>query len=454
MHKESETIEFKKSTAELKEAVISIVAMLNKHGYGAVFFGIDDRSGKVLGMTIGRMTLKEVTQAVVDNTEPKIFPNVERRKIDDKDCVVVEAHGINTPYFAYGRAYIRVGESDKALSVHEIETRILSRKKLLWESEISERQLKDIDVQTLRDYMKRANEEGRINFKYSNAKTTLRKLRLLSGEKLLKAAEVLFCNDNSMEVQAAVFAGTDKITFLDIKKFKGNIFSLRKQAEYYIQEHIKWRADLSESRRKEIPEIPVRAFSEAIGNSLCHRDYTDPKGNEVAVFKDRVDIYNPGVFPDELTPEDFIKGDGYSILRNPLIAETMYMSADIEKWASGLKRIYDECTAVGIKVEFKRVKTGFVVSFHRPRWEEGEGLEKGDQKSAEQSAEKVRRKCGENAEKVLQVITANLFIKTHEIADQTHLSQRTVDNTILKLKNAGFLERVGPDKGGHWEVHG
>ena len=30
-HKESETIEFKKSTAELKEAVISIVAMLNKH---------------------------------------------------------------------------------------------------------------------------------------------------------------------------------------------------------------------------------------------------------------------------------------------------------------------------------------------------------------------------------------------------------------------------------------
>ena len=32
MFKESETIEFKKSTAELKAAVISIVAMLNKHG--------------------------------------------------------------------------------------------------------------------------------------------------------------------------------------------------------------------------------------------------------------------------------------------------------------------------------------------------------------------------------------------------------------------------------------
>lgn len=33
----------------------------------------------------------------------------------------------------------------------------------------------------------------------------------------------------------------------------------------------------------------------------------------------------------------------------------MYMSADIGKWASGLKRIRDECTAAGVKVEFKRV---------------------------------------------------------------------------------------------------
>jgi len=449
-HKESETIEFKKSTAELKEAVISIVAMLNKHGQGEVYFGISD-DGKVVGQDIGRMTIKEVTQAVVDNIEPKIYPKVETRKIEGKDCVVVEAHGINSPYFAYGRAYIRVGESNKALSPHKIETLILSRKKLLWESEISERQLKDIDVKTLKDYMKRANEEGRINFKYSNVKTTLKRLNLLSGEKLLKAAEVLFCNDNSMEVQAAVFAGTDKITFLDIKKFKGNIFSLRRQAEAYIQEHIKWRADLSESRRKEIPEIPVRAFSEAIGNSLCHRDYTNPKGNEVAIFKDRIDVYNPGTFPDELTPEDFIKGDGYSILRNPLIAETMYLSADIEKWASGLKRIYDECTAAGVTVEFKCVKTGFVVSFHRPKWEEGEGLEKGAQKTVEKTREKVREKT---REKILRLIKEDPLITTYEIAEKAGLSPKGVEWNIGKLKKEGRIKRIGPDRGGHWEVSG
>ena len=111
--KESETIEFKKSTAEVKVAVVSLAAMLNKHGRGEVYFGVDDH-GKVLGLTVGRTTIKDVTQAVVDNTEPKIYPKVEARKIEGKDCVVVEARAKEGPYFAYGRAYIRVGDHESA----------------------------------------------------------------------------------------------------------------------------------------------------------------------------------------------------------------------------------------------------------------------------------------------------------------------------------------------------
>ena len=246
-----------------------------------------------------------------------------------------------------------------------------------------------------------------------------------------------------MEFQAAVFAGTDKITFLDIRSFKGNIFSLRQQAESYIKEHIKWRAEIKSGPRKEIPEIPVEAIREAVGNSLCHRDYANPKGNEVAIFKDRIEIYNPGQFPDEIEPADFIKGKGHSILRNPLIAETMFRSEDIEKWASGLKRIYDECTAVGVKVEFSREKTGFVVSFKRPKWEEGKGL--GGQKTVEKGVEKT-------VEKILELIKSNPQITQKQIMDKTALTRRGVEWNLKKLKDEGRIKRVGPDKGGHWEV--
>ena len=133
-------------------------------------------------------------------------------------------------------------------------------KKYSWEREISEKTLKDVNVATVRAYMRRANEAGRINFKYTNVHDTLKKLGLLSGKKLTNAAEVLFCEPFLLEFQAAVFAGTDKITFLDIRSFKGNIFSLREQAENYIKEHIKWRAEITSGPRKEIPEIPVEAI--------------------------------------------------------------------------------------------------------------------------------------------------------------------------------------------------
>ena len=42
--RESETLELKRSTSELKEAVISIGAILNKHGRGTVYFGVEPRS--------------------------------------------------------------------------------------------------------------------------------------------------------------------------------------------------------------------------------------------------------------------------------------------------------------------------------------------------------------------------------------------------------------------------
>ena len=39
-----------------------------------------------------------------------------------------------------------------------------------------------------------------------------------------------------------------------------------------------------------------------------------------------------------------------------------------------------------------------------------------------------------------------------EIANATGLSVAGVKKNIRKLKDANLVRRVGPDKGGHWEV--
>ena len=70
-------------------------------------------------------------------------------------------------------------------------------------------------------------------------------------------------------------------------------------------------------------------------------------------------------FPHDYSPKDFIKGTEASIPRNPLVAETLYRSKDIKKWRSGLRRINEECKEAGVKVDFEKIKSGFVVTFYR-----------------------------------------------------------------------------------------
>lgn len=79
-------------------------------------------------------------------------------------------------------------------------------------------------------------------------------------------------------------------------------------------------------QRKEIPEIPADAIREALINSFCHKDYGACQSNEVAIYKDRVEIYNPGSFPEGYKPEDFISGDERPVRRNPLITSILYYS--------------------------------------------------------------------------------------------------------------------------------
>lgn len=446
--KESETVELKKSTSELKEAIISIASILNKHGKGRLYFGIKN-DGIVIGQQVGVVTLREISKAIADHIEPKIYPKVQIKVIQGKSCIFITFEGDDSPYFAYGRAYMRVADSDRQLSIKELENLIIKKQyyRSKWESEVSEIGINQASVQAIRNFVKRANNAGRMSYDYDNAHNILNKLGLIKGANLLNAGKALFCYEDNVEVQAAVFAGNDKITFLDIQSFHGNLFELIKKSESYLKEHINWRADLSGSRRKEIPEIPVRAISEAIINSLCHRDFANPKGNEIAIFKNRIEIYNPGRFPEEHSPEDYIRGDERSVLRNPLIAHAFYLTSDIERWGSGLKRIYNACKEARVKFEFKNLKSGFLVIFYRP----GIKIGKVPERVLEKVPEKVLEKITDNQQKILNSILANKHVTISELAVTVGISERKIRENIRKLKNKGLLKRVGPDKGGYWK---
>lgn len=79
---ETEQVEHKKSTSELKEGMQSIAAILNKHSAGELYFGVRD-NGEVIGQQTGARTLRDVSQAITTSIEPRVYATVEKLQADN-----------------------------------------------------------------------------------------------------------------------------------------------------------------------------------------------------------------------------------------------------------------------------------------------------------------------------------------------------------------------------------
>ena len=57
-----------------------------------------------------------------------------------------------------------------------------------------------------------------------------------------------------------------------------------------------------------------------------------------------------------------------------------------------------------------------------------------------------------SSEKILVLIESDPIISAKEIAEKLGITSRSVEKHIKNLRDKGILRRVGPDKGGHWEI--
>ena len=370
--KESEILELKKSTSELKEAVISIVAILNKHKKGEVYFGVKD-NGEITGQDVSDATLREISKTVSDNIEPKIFPKIENVLIEDKQCIYVKFEGKDAPYFAYGRGYIRTGTENKQISARELENMIIRKNKesMRWDNQIYEgASLKDIDEKRVVEFVKRAGQ------KFTSVKNILYALEVMKGDKILNTG-IIFFDENprkklfNFRLRCAVFAGTSTATILDRQEFDGDILQLIEGGVEYVKKNIHIGMKVDGLTRIDIPEIDSEALREAITNAYCHRDYYDSESVEIAIFQDRVEIRNPGNIYSGLTIEQLLNGEAGK-RRNPLIAELLNRAHFGEKWGRGIRFILEKEK----DTKFKDVADVFTVIFKRKELEVTEKVTK------------------------------------------------------------------------------
>ena len=367
--KENETLEYKKSTSELKDGIISIASILTKHQKGNLYFGVKN-DGEIVGQQVSDKTLREISQEISNFIEPKIYPTITEQVIEDKHIILVEFEGTDIPYSAYGIYRIRVSDEDKKVTKRELENIFHKNAAIKWDKEISVSTLKDIDDKILEDFYNSGFKAKRIKFKWDSTKDTITRFGLLSSNNLLNAGHIAFSTIADLSVKMGVFATDTKNTINDMNWIHANIYDALDFCETYFRNNTKWKVEFNDGsrlgfKREEIPEVPFKAIREALLNSFIHRDYLSPISNEFCIFKDRIEIFNPGEFNNKYKIEDYLNGGGASICRNELLANTIYLSEDIEAFGTGLKRINDLCEEADVKVNFVKDNVGFRVIFYR-----------------------------------------------------------------------------------------
>jgi len=109
--------------------------------------------------------------------------------------------------------------------------------------------------------------------------------------------------------------------------------------------------------REEVPEIPEEVLRELILNAMVHRDYFSEGRVLIEIFKDRVEISNPGGLLFDR--KDFGKK---SISRNPLLVDLVHRLGLVEKVGSGINRVNE---ILKDKISFEIDKDWFRVVIRR-----------------------------------------------------------------------------------------
>jgi len=373
--KESEKIELKRSTSELKQALEDLCAFANSDG-GILYFGISD-DGSVLGQKIADSTLKKVSTSILSLLEPRLYPNVYIQKIDDKDILVVEVSNTpEKPYFYKGKAYKRIGTTNAYLSRYELEKYLYERENPAYRFDKTPFNEYDagIETDTLKWFLRKADEERNLPVNFKEGKQTiLAKLGLLSQDTINFAGIMAFGKNiqqyfPDIIVKCAVFEGLDKTgRILDHIEIKDNIFNQIDYAENFILRNIRKAALISEEtgRRLEKYEIPYMAIREAIANAVAHRDYRVPGHIDVAIFDDRIEVWSPGELHLGMPLQKLVK-KYRSILRNPGIAEILFLAGYIERWGRGIELMNSLMKEYGLpEPEYEEIAQSFVVTFKR-----------------------------------------------------------------------------------------
>ena len=257
--------------------------------------------------------------------------------------------------------------------------------------------------------------------------------------------------------------------------FEGTILNQVKKTIEFIETQVREHTFLGQHAqfvtKRDYPEFVIQ---EMTVNSCCHRAY-NVKGTEIQIkmFDDRLVFESPGKLPGQVKPTN-IRHTHFS--RNPQIAAFLKAYHFVKVFGEGFDRICREQEANGANVPSFRTDE-FILKITVPKVAENVQKQTGNvtenggkvaenhngvaEKVAENHGkvtEKLREKAaalGEtltsNRIKILELMIENPYISRAELENNVGISETSIYRNIEAMRGK-YLRRVGPDKGGFWEI--
>lgn len=423
---ETESVEFKKTTGELREGMISLASMLNKNGKGVLYFGVRN-DGEIVGQQIGDRTLREISQGIANAIKPQIIPTIIMELCDDKNVIKVTVEGDEKPYSAYGKYYMRSADEDREISPQQLRSLMLSVSDSIVNIETNNQELTFDQLKTL----------------YTGKDLTLRdntfkqNLNLLTKNGSYNVMAGILADTNSYSIKVAVFRGTDKTNLIRRNEYgyKCMLVAARQVLDY-MEAMNDTVVDMDGSLRQERKLFDFPCFREAWLNACLHNRWSRQTPPAVYLFDDRIEIISVGGLPDGLSLEEFYEGKSKPV--NLELQQIMVQLDYIEQTGHGVPLIISR---YGKKV-FDITENFITVTIPLNKKRENTNMIK----------ESTNWLTGSKDEQILMLMKNNRNIRVHEISKLLGVGTTTVTKRIRHLKERGIVERNGSKKNGWWIV--
>ncbi len=451
--KEHQQIEWKETWRD--EFLRWICGFANAEG-GSLHIGRDDQ-GTIVGLSDAPKLLMDLPNKIRDLLG--IVVPVNLHESQGKSWIEIAVPAYPSPISYRGHYFQRIGSTNQELKGASLDRFLLRRYGRTWDgSPLPGVTVSDLSPDAIARFRRLAKQSGRLDS--SALRTTdvelLEKLRLTEDGYLKRGAVVLFHADplafvTGAFVKVGFFRSGSDLVYHD--EINGDLFYQSQQTvDLLLTKYLKAAVDYEGIVRVERFPVPPAAIREAILNALVHRDYMVPAPVQIRVYDDRLIVWNAAVMPEGWTAETLLSPH-ISHPYNPQIANAFFRAGEIEAWGRGIERIFSACRNAGTPEPLLRFDTGglwteFPFGQTYLRLIQGTKVT-GEVKRMLPPREKTREKT---REKILRLVGEQPDMTTADLATILSLTPKGVEWQIRKLKADGTIRRVGPDKGGRWEV--